>query len=242
MSAACASPAARRRAGRHARARQVPVRHGTEELNEKNWLTAREYFRQLMESYPQSQYRADAKLGIGDTYLGEAPPNPRCSRSTSSASSCRSTRRTRAPTTRSTSSGMAHFYQMRAPSAIRPRRAKRSGNCRRSCSDTRTAALMPEAEKRLREAKGSPGRGRVPRRATFTTAQNGIPGAIDRFKKLLEGRSGVQQRATRSTSTWPSRSIKVKRDRRGAALLRAAREGIREERVSGRGQEARSPS
>src|SRR4051794_40388702 len=43
---------------------------GTNELNAKHWLTAREYFRQLMDSYPQSSYRADAKLGMGDTYLG----------------------------------------------------------------------------------------------------------------------------------------------------------------------------
>jgi len=44
---------------------------GTEELNKKHWLTSREYYRQLMDSYPQSQYRADAKLGLADSYLGE---------------------------------------------------------------------------------------------------------------------------------------------------------------------------
>ena len=44
---------------------------GADELNKKHWLTSREYFRQLMDSYPQSQYRADAKLGLADTYLGE---------------------------------------------------------------------------------------------------------------------------------------------------------------------------
>jgi outer membrane protein assembly factor BamD len=44
---------------------------GTENLNKKRWIVAREYFRQLVDSYPQSPYRADAKLGIGDTYLGE---------------------------------------------------------------------------------------------------------------------------------------------------------------------------
>ena len=44
---------------------------GAEELNKKHWLVSREYFRQLMDSYPQSQYRADAKLGLADTYLGE---------------------------------------------------------------------------------------------------------------------------------------------------------------------------
>lgn len=45
--------------------------HGTESLNKKKWLKAREYFRQLVDNYPQSPYRPDAKLGLGDTYLGE---------------------------------------------------------------------------------------------------------------------------------------------------------------------------
>lgn len=44
---------------------------GTERLNDRSWFTAREYFRQLVDRYPQSQYRAPAKLGIGDTYIGE---------------------------------------------------------------------------------------------------------------------------------------------------------------------------
>ena len=44
---------------------------GTENLERKRWLYAREYFRQLVDSYPTSRYRADAKLGIGDAYLGE---------------------------------------------------------------------------------------------------------------------------------------------------------------------------
>jgi outer membrane protein assembly factor BamD (BamD/ComL family) len=47
--------------------------HGTEALNERKWLSAREYFRQLVDSYPQSTFRADAKLGVGDTFLGEKP-------------------------------------------------------------------------------------------------------------------------------------------------------------------------
>jgi outer membrane protein assembly factor BamD len=47
------------------------IEHGKENLDKKRWLVAREYFRQLIDSYPQSQYRVDAKLGLGDTYLGE---------------------------------------------------------------------------------------------------------------------------------------------------------------------------
>jgi outer membrane protein assembly factor BamD len=50
---------------------QYLFQHGTESLNRKHWLEAREYFRKLVDTYPTSQYRQDAKLGIGDTYLGE---------------------------------------------------------------------------------------------------------------------------------------------------------------------------
>ena len=45
--------------------------HGMDSLQRRRWLEAREYFRRLIDSYPQSQYRQDAKLGVGDTYLGE---------------------------------------------------------------------------------------------------------------------------------------------------------------------------
>jgi outer membrane protein assembly factor BamD len=44
---------------------------GTENLNNHRWAVSREYFRQLVDTYPQSEYRADGKLGIGDSYMGE---------------------------------------------------------------------------------------------------------------------------------------------------------------------------
>src|SRR5204863_4653268 len=44
---------------------------GNDALKNKKWLTAREYFKQVNETYTQSPIRPDAKLGIGDTYLGE---------------------------------------------------------------------------------------------------------------------------------------------------------------------------
>ncbi|MCL4845203.1 MAG: outer membrane protein assembly factor BamD [Acidobacteria bacterium] len=47
---------------------------GTVALNDRKWITSREYFRQLYDGYPQSPYRADAKLGLADTYLGEGSP------------------------------------------------------------------------------------------------------------------------------------------------------------------------
>ena len=44
---------------------------GTAALKERKWLDAREYFRQVVDNYPNSPLRAEAKLGIGDSYLGE---------------------------------------------------------------------------------------------------------------------------------------------------------------------------
>ena len=44
---------------------------GQEEFKERNWLRAREYFRQIVDNYPQSPFRPDAKLAVGDTYIGE---------------------------------------------------------------------------------------------------------------------------------------------------------------------------
>ncbi len=44
---------------------------GNEELAKKHWFAAREYFRNVVDRYPQSAVRPDAKLALGDTYLLE---------------------------------------------------------------------------------------------------------------------------------------------------------------------------
>lgn len=44
---------------------------GTKALERERWLAAREYFRRLVDTYPTSQHRQNAKLGIGDSYIGE---------------------------------------------------------------------------------------------------------------------------------------------------------------------------
>lgn len=44
---------------------------GTESLENRNWFSAREYFRRLVDGYPQSPHRESAKLGIGDSFIGE---------------------------------------------------------------------------------------------------------------------------------------------------------------------------
>lgn len=45
---------------------------GSESAKERKWIDAREYFRNLVDNYPQSPYRPDAKLALGDTYVNES--------------------------------------------------------------------------------------------------------------------------------------------------------------------------
>jgi outer membrane protein assembly factor BamD len=44
---------------------------GQQELAERRWLRSREFFRQIVDNYPQSPFRPDAKLAVGDSYIGE---------------------------------------------------------------------------------------------------------------------------------------------------------------------------
>jgi outer membrane protein assembly factor BamD len=44
---------------------------GMAALKEEEWANARTYFQQVVDGYPQSPVRPDAKLGLGDAYLGE---------------------------------------------------------------------------------------------------------------------------------------------------------------------------
>jgi outer membrane protein assembly factor BamD len=44
---------------------------GQQLFNDGKWIQSREYFRQIVDNYPQSPYRPDAKLALGDAFIGE---------------------------------------------------------------------------------------------------------------------------------------------------------------------------
>jgi outer membrane protein assembly factor BamD len=50
---------------------QFLYERGLESMKNEQWLNAREYFRQVVDGYPQSTVRPDAKLGVGDSFLSE---------------------------------------------------------------------------------------------------------------------------------------------------------------------------
>jgi outer membrane protein assembly factor BamD len=70
LSAACVRPVRMPQPGEQDPDRYLFER-GTEALEARHWLEAREYFQRLVDQFPQSQYRQEARLGIGDAYLGE---------------------------------------------------------------------------------------------------------------------------------------------------------------------------
>jgi outer membrane protein assembly factor BamD len=161
---------------------------GTAELNDKDWFTAREYFRQLVDSYPQSLFRGDAKLGIGDTYLGEGTAE-------SYVLAINEFREFLSfyPTHKRADYAqyklaMSHFYQMRDPmrdqtetlEAIKELNVfvDRFPNEQRS-------ALFPEAQKHLRAARDRIGEHELGVGVQYHRTR-WYPGAIERLKVLLD--------------------------------------------------------
>jgi outer membrane protein assembly factor BamD len=158
---------------------------GQENLTKKRWLVSREYFRQLIDSYPQSQYRASAKLGLGDTFLGER----------SSESFVLAINEFREflnfyPTHADAhyaqfKLAMAHFYQMRA--AMRDQTETREAIRELQAYVTRypDQPLITEAKEKLREAKDRLDDW------DFGVAEHYFrikwyPGAVGRLKTLLD--------------------------------------------------------
>ena len=158
---------------------------GTEALNNKRWIVAREYFRQLVDSYPQSPFRADAKLGIGDSYLGDGSAE-------SFVLGINEFREFLAfyPTHERAyyaqfKLGMAHFYQMRAPARDQTETRDAVRELTVFVERYPNSPVTEEGRQRLREAKDRLGD------SEFAVGQQYYrmkyyPGAIGRLKPLVD--------------------------------------------------------
>lgn len=157
----------------------------TELIAKKKWFQAREYYRQLVDNYPQSNYRPDAKLGLGDTYLGE--------KSAESLVLAQNEFReflTFYPTNSRADYaqyklGMCHFLQMLAPD--RDQTATREAVAELTLFVQRypQSTLLEAGRQKLREARDrlSDSEYKV---GYFYWRNKWYPGAIDRFKGLLK--------------------------------------------------------
>jgi outer membrane protein assembly factor BamD len=167
---------------------------GTQELNAKHWLTAREYFRQLTDSYPQSRYRADAKLGLADTYLGE----------NSSESKVLAINEYREflsfyPTHARADYaqyklGMAHFYQMSGPERDQTETREAIAELKTMVERYPNSALRADAMQHLREARDRLSDAEYRVAYFYVRTQKFPPAAIDRFNALLKEDPGYSRR------------------------------------------------
>jgi outer membrane protein assembly factor BamD len=159
---------------------------GTQELDKKHWLTAREYFRELMDSYPQSPYRADAKLGLADTYLGEG----------SAESQVLAINEYREflsyyPTHKRADYaqfklGMSYYYQMHGPDRDQSETDEAIAELTHFVEQHPTSPLIEEGRKRLREARDRKSDADYRVGYFYLRTQKFPPAAIDRFQSILK--------------------------------------------------------
>jgi len=158
---------------------------GNDALGKKKWLVAREFYKQITETYTQSPYRPDAKLAIGDTYLGEGsaealvlginefkeflsyyPTNPRADYAQYKI-------------------GLAHMRQMRGPQRDQTETREAIKELQMFVDRYPNSSLMTEARAKLRES-----RDRLSESdylvGYFYYRQRWYVGAIPRFKDLLK--------------------------------------------------------
>jgi outer membrane protein assembly factor BamD len=169
---------------------------GNQALKDKKWLTAREYFKQVNETYTQSPIRPDAKLGIGDTYLGEGSTEALVL-AISEFQEFLSFYPTHARADYAQYKlGIAHFRQMRSPQRDQTETRDAIREFQTFVTKYPNSSLMPEVRSKLREARDRLGESEF-EVGRFYYRIRWYPGAVDRLKKLLEadpeftGRDGV---------------------------------------------------
>ena len=206
---------------------------GTAAMADKKWFTAREYFQQLVDSYPQSPLRADAKLGLGDAYLndGSTEGKLRAEREFQEFLSYFPTHQ-RADYAQY-KLAMTHFDQMPKAGARSDRDTRRAGPVR---------GVPPEVPQQRADARGAREGARRARSPERVHLQGGLllpQGALVSGRHLAvpagaAGGPAVHQ--PRRGLLLPGRGAGHGEARgRGAAAAREARGGIRRERVPGTG-------
>lgn len=158
---------------------------GNEELKEENWLSAREYYRQIVDNYPQSPLRPDAKLGIGDTYLGE---------NTTEALVLAANEFREFLTFYPTNAradyaqfklAMSHYEQMRAPERDQSETKEAIKEFEVFFERYPNSPLTPEVRQRWREARDRLSEASY-RVGLFYFRSRWYVGAIDRFREVLK--------------------------------------------------------
>jgi outer membrane protein assembly factor BamD len=158
---------------------------GIAALNDKKWLSAREFFQTLIDTYPQSTYRADAKLGLADSYLGDG----------SLASQVLALNEYREFLSFFPTHGradyaqfklaMAHYYQMAKPGRDQTETREAIKEFEVFFERYPNSSLAGEAKQRFREARDRAGQSEYQIGLTYFRIR-WYPGAVSRFEELMK--------------------------------------------------------
>ncbi|HTI40647.1 MAG TPA: outer membrane protein assembly factor BamD [Vicinamibacterales bacterium] len=162
-------------------------------MRRQRWLDARKYFQQIVDNYPQSTLRPDAKLGVGDSYLNEGgdanlvlaenefreflqfyPTNARADYAQYKLA-------------------MTHFRRMRAPERDQTETSAAVREFEAFFDRYPNSMLTAEVREKWREARSRLSEASYKVGLYYYRAR-WYPGAIDRFKEVLKDDPGYPQR------------------------------------------------
>jgi outer membrane protein assembly factor BamD len=158
---------------------------GTEALDKKRWLVAREYFRDLIDTYPQTPFRADAKLGIGDTYIGEKTAESYVLALNEFREFLNFYPTHQRGDYAQLRMGMAHFYQMHSPDRDQTETREAIQELTLFVERYPRSTMLAEGKQRLREARDRLSQYEY-NVGYHYFRQRWYPGAVDRLKTLID--------------------------------------------------------
>jgi outer membrane protein assembly factor BamD len=158
---------------------------GTASLNDRKWFTAREFFRTLVDTYPQSPYRADAKLGVGDTYLGEGSAEGFVLAENEYREFLNFYPTHKRADYAHFKLAMTHFYQMHKAERDQSRTRDAIKELSAFLERYPNSELRPEAQKHLRAARDRLSESEYRVGYFYFRTQRWYPGAIERFISVL---------------------------------------------------------
>ncbi len=157
----------------------------TELIGKRKWLQSREYFRQLVDNYPQSSYRPDAKLGLGDTYLGDGSAEALVMGENEYKEFLTFYPTHARADYAQLKLGMCHFQQMLAAERDQTQTKEAVAEFKTFVQRFPTSALLPEAKARLRDAQNRLSESEY-RVGYFYHRNRWYPGAVERLAALLK--------------------------------------------------------
>jgi outer membrane protein assembly factor BamD len=158
---------------------------GDAALKARKWITAREYFKQVVETYTQSPYRPDAKLAVGDTYLEEGGVDNLILAMNEYREFLSFYPTNRRADYAQYKLGMTHFKQVRTAERDQSETRDAIREFQTFIARYPTSPLMPEARARLRESLDRIGKADF-QVGLFYYRQKWYPGSVDRFATLLK--------------------------------------------------------